>query len=155
MNLRITYLDSSSIFHILGAVFGINYVLKNIDNPYYWFATDWTSRLIRGIIGFVLNSVFLSLLSKTIYLFYKKNFINKIKDFVDFENLTSDYTIYSIFYGVSGFVCYGYLPLFFNKIGLTNSEYVERKTELNKRKLSEKKEFDFDSNKYNRLDQID
>lgn len=129
MNLRITFLDSASIFHILGAVIGINLVLKNIDNPYYWFATGWNQRLIRGLIGFFFNTIFLSFLSKI--------FFNFFKGFVTFENLTSDYFIFGFFYGISGVICYGYLPLLFSKMNLTNNEYISKKTELLRRKNSD------------------
>ena len=64
VSIRATFLDSTAIFHILGAFLGINLVLKNIDNPYYWFACGWKKRLIRGFIGFTINSLLLNFLSK-------------------------------------------------------------------------------------------
>jgi len=64
ISIRATFLDSTAIFHILGAAFGVNLVLKNIDNPYYWFASSWTQRIIRGCIGFTINVFFLNILSK-------------------------------------------------------------------------------------------
>ncbi len=70
VSIRTTFLDSTAIFHILGATFGVNLVLKNIDNPYYWFASSWTSRLLRGSIGFFFNVTFLNVLSKILNYFY-------------------------------------------------------------------------------------
>jgi hypothetical protein len=55
-----TFLDSTSIFHILGATIGVNIVLKNIDKPFIWFITPWWQRLIRGIIGAIINMTLIS-----------------------------------------------------------------------------------------------
>ncbi len=130
MNLRITFLDTSSIFHILGAIIGVNLVLKKIDNPYYWFATGWRERLIRGFIGFLFNTVFLSFLSKNFLIFLLYFIVFLYIEYVTYENLTSDFFIYSIFYGLSGVFCYGYLPLIFSKVNLTNNDYMKKKFEL-------------------------
>jgi hypothetical protein len=61
-----TFLDSSSIFHILGAAFGVNFVLKNIPNPFYWFISPWWVRFLRGTIGFTFNMLIVKLTSNLI-----------------------------------------------------------------------------------------
>jgi hypothetical protein len=68
MSLKMTFLDSTALFNILGASLGVNFVLKNIDNRFYWFITPWWQRLIRGTIGFILNMLLINLTSKLFFL---------------------------------------------------------------------------------------
>jgi hypothetical protein len=63
MSVKLTFLDSTAIFNILGASLGVNFVLKHIDNRFYWFITPWWQRLIRGVTGFILNMLIVSLTS--------------------------------------------------------------------------------------------
>jgi hypothetical protein len=63
LSIRMTFLDSTSIFHIFGATVGVNIVLKHIDKPFVWFVTDWWQRLLRGLLGACVNMIIISFTS--------------------------------------------------------------------------------------------
>ncbi len=70
MSIKLTLLDSTAIFHILGASIGVNFVLKNIDNRFYWFITPWWQRLTRGALGFMVNMLIAHFTGKYIIRLY-------------------------------------------------------------------------------------
>ncbi len=82
-------------------------VLKNVKNPYFWHVTSWPSRIILGLTGFTLN-ILISLTYNMI-----------------FFNLVSNYTIIAFLTFMSGYLCYGIIPIVFDKLGLLNSERSE------------------------------
>lgn len=102
-----TLLDSSIIFHILGATFGINQVLKSVKNPYYWHVTHWYLRIIIGVFGFSINYL--------ISLYYT----HKVFDVV------TNYAIEAFMSALSGFICYGFVPILFDKFNLLNEDVSE------------------------------
>ncbi len=102
-----TLLDSSIVFHIVGATFGINQVLKNVKNPYYWHVTPWYSRVFRGFVGFMTNYLIAS--------YYTKK---------SFDVVTS-YAIEAVMSGISGFVCFGLIPILFDRLHMLNEEVSE------------------------------
>lgn len=107
LSIEKTLLDTCMIFHIMGATYGINYVLKNISNPYYWHVTDLKRRLLRGVTGFIFHYALVALVTRVYF------------DFV------TEYAILAAVNCLSGFVCYGLLPVIFDYLGMTNSEMSE------------------------------
>jgi len=42
-------------------------------------------------------------------------------DIIYFRSTAANYIVYAVFNALSGYICYGILPIFMSKIGLTNS----------------------------------
>lgn len=82
-------------------------VLKNVKNPYFWHVTNWPNRLIIGLTGFIIN-ILIAMTYNTI-----------------FFNLVSNYTIIAFLTLMSGYICYGIIPILFDKLGMLNSERSE------------------------------
>lgn len=90
---------------MLGAVFGVNAVIKNVNDILFWYKTGYVSRITRGLIGFIVNY----------------SIICESNSFL-FESLPANYMFDSLLFIISGFICYGLLALVLEKIGLTNRE---------------------------------
>ena len=104
MTLEKTLLNSAQIFHIIGATFGINKVQQNLKNPYYWHVTHWYFRVFIGLLGFTMSF-----------------FLNQIFKVNNYDLVTS-YTIIAALSVLSAFICYGIIPIIFDKINLLNSD---------------------------------
>lgn len=115
-----TLLDTCVMFQIVGIAFGINFVLKNVKNPYYWQITSWFTRLLRGIIGFSIHYMII-LFIITIEL-----------DFI------TQYAVMSLLSFFAALTCHGFLPYIFDKLSLLNqdmNEEIKRKYLIYKKEL--------------------
>ena len=120
ISIKDTFLESTVLFYIMGATIGVNFILKHLRNYSVWIATEWYTRIIRGIFGFWINICILTL-------------VRNIK----FRSVTNAYIIMSLLYIIGGFVSFGVLPITFEKIKLTNLI-----TPIDEKKLKEKRHYE-------------
>lgn len=89
---------------------GINLVLKQLPNSKSWIATSWSIRLIRGIVGFCLNLLIVSIANN-----------------IHFKSMSNCYLLLSLIYLLSGYASFGLLPIFFSYCKMTNLNTDDKK----------------------------
>lgn len=103
-----TFMETSIIFSLIGAGFGVAFATSNFDSI-YWSETSIFKRILRALIGG----------GFTVGLFYLATLI-PISDFI------TTYTFrYSVPNLISAFIVFGFVPLFCKLIGLVMKNPTE------------------------------
>ena len=98
-----TFVELCGMFYSVGATFGVNYTLRNMKNSSGWMYTRVTKRIIRGVIAFVLNYIGVCICKR-----------------IRFDTVINKYIMRSVIYMSLGFVMYGVIVVFMEKLKLTS-----------------------------------
>ena len=98
-----TFVELCGMFYSVGATFGVNYTLRNVKNSSGWMYTKGVKRIVRGVIAFGVN--------------YIGVYICKS---IRFDTVINTYVVGSGMYMGLGFVMYGGMVVFMERLKLTS-----------------------------------
>lgn len=117
-----TLIELCGMFYSVGATFGVNYTLRNMKNSSGWMYTRFGKRIVRGVIAFVVNYVGMCICRR-----------------IRFDVVVNSYIVGSIMYMSLGFVVFGVMVVFMERLKLTSGlvlyEDVKRKEDEEREKL--------------------
>ena len=98
-----TVIELCGMFYSVGATFGVNYTLRNVKNSKGWMYTKGVKRVVRGVIAFGVNYIGVCVCKR-----------------IRFDNVINTFVVGSGMYMGLGFVVYGGMVVFMERVKLTS-----------------------------------